>query len=235
VRTYGLVLLLAAPLSLHAQEKPTRFTADLGFVNAAGNTSVTSINVGQQVTHATGAWKLQQGFGALYGRTDGEKSAEQFRLGGRADYTLSPRLGVYGLAGWDRNQFAGINRRLEEGIGLAFKALTGPRDELSLEGGMGATQQVSTSDLHTSFLTGRAAGRYQHQFAEKTFVQQVVEYLPNFETSADYRLFSETSLVAPLSGAVALKAAYVVRFDNRPEPGFKKTDRLLTTGIQLNW
>jgi putative salt-induced outer membrane protein YdiY len=231
-----LLLLLAAPLSvLAAQDRPTRFTADLGFVNAAGNTDVTSINLGEQVTHTSGAWKLQQVFAALYGRTDGEKSAEQFRLGARGDYALSARMGVYAQAGWDRNQFAGITRRFEEGLGLAFKALTGPRDELSLEGGVGATQQVNTSDVSSSFLTGRAAGRYQHQFAEKTFLRQVVEFLPNFETSDDYRLFSETSLVAPLSGAVALKAAYVVRFDNLPEPGFKKTDRLLTTGIQLNW
>jgi len=235
MRPAALMLLLALCPSLAAQDRPTRFTADLGFVNAAGNTAVTSVSVGQQVTHTSGAWKLQQLFAALYGETDGEKSAEQFRFGGRGDYALSSRLGVYGMAGWDRNEFAGISRRFEEGTGLALKVLTGPRDELSLEGGVGATQQVSTSDVSSNFLAGRAAGRYRRQLAEKAFLQQLVEFIPNFDLSDDYRVFSETSLVAPLSGAVALKAGYVIRFDNLPEPGFKKTDRLLTTGIQLNW
>lgn len=230
------ILLLASPFSLlTSQERPTTFTTDLGFVNAAGNTSVTSFNVGEALTHTRGAWKLQQAFAALYGRTDGEKSAEQFRAGLRADYALSERLGVYGLAGWDRNEFAGIARRFEEGIGLAFQAIAEERTELAFEGGLGATQQLNTVDETTSFLSGRTAGRFKQFVAEKAHVQQLLEFLPNFDVSDDYRIFSETSLVAPLSASIALKAAYVIRFDNLPEPGFVKTDRVLTTGVQVNW
>ncbi len=232
----SLFLLLAAPWPpLLAQDRPTRFTADLGFVNAAGNTSVTSINLGEQLSHTSGAWTLVQDFAMLYGRTDGEKSAEQFRAGGRADYALSARLAVYGRAGWDRNQFAGINRRFEEGVGLAFKVVEAPRTEFAVEGGLGATQQVNTSEESTNFLTGRAAGRFRQLLSEKAFVQQLLEFVPSFDQSEDYRILSETSLVAPLSSAIALKVSYVVRFDNLPEPGFRKSDRVLTTGIQLNW
>lgn len=43
----------------------------------------------------------------------------------------------------------------------------------------------------------------------------------------------ETSLVAPLSSRIAFKAGYVIRFDNAPEPGFAKTDRFLTSGLQV--
>ena len=41
------------------------------------------------------------------------------------------------------------------------------------------------------------------------------------------------ALVVPLSKRVALKAAYRVRWDNQPEPGFEDTDRTFTTGIQI--
>lgn len=227
------LLLLATPLL--AQDKPTTFTTDLGFVNAAGNTSVTTFNLGEVLTHTAGAWKLRQSIAALYGKTDGEKSAEQFQAGVRADYSLSARVALYGRAGWDRNQFAGINRRFEEGVGLAVKLVARERDELSVEAGMGATQQVNTSDESSNYLAGRAAALYRHTLKEKAFVQQALEFTPNFDVSEDYRLLSETSLVAPLSSAIALKVAYVVRLDNLPEPGFKKTDRILTTGVQLNW
>jgi len=232
--TLAMVLALAAAPAA-GQDKPTTFTTDLGFVNAAGNTSVTTFNLGEALTHTSGSWKLQQSLGALYGKTEGEKSAEQFQAGVRADYSLSERVSLYGRAGWDRNQFAGINRRFEEGVGLAMKLVAGERDALSVEAGLGATQQVNTSEESSNFLAGRAAALYKHSLAEKAFVQQALEFIPNFDVSDDYRIFSETSLVAPLSSAIALKVAYVVRLDNLPEPGFKKTDRILTTGVQLNW
>ncbi len=227
------LLLLTSPLL--AQDKPTTFTTDLGFVNAAGNTSVTTFNLGEVLTHVSGAWKLRQSVAALYGKTEGEKSAEQFQAGVRADYSLSPRVALYGRAGWDRNQFAGINRRFEEGVGLAVKLVAMERDELSIEAGLGATQQLNTSDESSNYLAGRAAALYRHTLKEKAFVQQALEFIPNFDVSDDYRVFSESMLVAPLSSAIALKVAYVVRLDNLPEPGFKKTDRILTTGVQLNW
>ena len=60
-----------------------------------------------------------------------------------------------------------------------------------------------------------------------------MEFLPNLQESRDVRLNTETSLVAPLSGKVAIKLAYAIRFDNLPEPGFKKTDRVFTSGVQI--
>ncbi|MND03960.1 hypothetical protein D3C83_240200 [compost metagenome] len=51
----------------------------------------------------------------------------------------------------------------------------------------------------------------------------------------DYRLNSESSLVAPISARIGLKLSQVARFDNRPEPGFKNTDLLFTTGIQITF
>ena len=64
------------------------------------------------------------------------------------------------------------------------------------------------------------------------FGQQVIELLANMEHSDDRRVNSETSLVAPLSKRIALKLVYAIRFGDQPEPGFKKTDRVFTTGIQ---
>ncbi|MFN2315832.1 MAG: DUF481 domain-containing protein, partial [Gemmatimonadales bacterium] len=162
--------LLTAHFSLlTSQNRPTTFTTDLGFVNAAGNTSVTSFNLGEVLTHTSGAWKLQQTFAALYGRTDGEKSAEQFRAGLRGDYALSERGGLYGLVGWDRNEFAGISRRFEEGLGVALQAIAEERTELAFEAGVSATQQVNTADERSSFLSGRGAGRFKQFVAAKAY------------------------------------------------------------------
>ena len=65
------------------------------------------------------------------------------------------------------------------------------------------------------------------------FAQEALEVLPDLQHSQNLRINSETDLVAPLSTAISLKVGYVIRFDNLPPAGFKKTDRILTTGIQI--
>jgi putative salt-induced outer membrane protein len=53
--------------------------------------------------------------------------------------------------------------------------------------------------------------------------------------SEDYRINSESALVAPLSQKVAIKLGYIVRFDNLPEAGFLSTDRIFTSGLQVSF
>ena len=59
--------------------------------------------------------------------------------------------------------------------------------------------------------------------------------LPDLKTSENLRVNTETGLVAPISSHIGLKISYVIRFDSLPEPGFRKTDRLLTSGVQITY
>jgi hypothetical protein len=111
---------------------------------------------------------------------------------------------IYLLGGWDRNKFAGISRRFEEGGGLVFKAATGARTTLRIEAGLGGIQQrdLSGSAAELPGRQGRAG--------------QIGDLARR-----------------PLSSHIAFKAGYVIHFDNRPEPGFEQTDRYLTSGLQV--
>jgi putative salt-induced outer membrane protein len=216
---------------------PVQFTGDLGFVNTAGNSEVTTLNLGERLTYRTAGWVLGEFFNVIYGETDGEESTSLWKAGARVDREITPRLTAFGLAGWERNKFAGISRRFEEAVGLAYKVLVGEKSLLDFEAGVSLNQQRSTlaGVADNNFVAGRAAGMYRYNFSESAFLTQLVEFLPNLEESDDYRLNSETALVAALSKQIALKLGYVVRFDNLPELGFKKTDRLFTSGIQVNF
>lgn len=232
----ALAALAAAVSPLSAQDaNPFSATVDLGFVNAAGNTEVTTVNVGQELLASRGVWGLKQTFGVIYGRTDGVESASLWRAGLRGDRAVGEKLGIYVLGAFDRNRFAGITRRFEEGAGLVFRALETPTDRLEFEGGAGLTQQRSTLGVNSSFASARAAGTYRRSFAESSYAQLTTEVLPNLEESDDLRVNSAAELVAPLSQSIAMKLAYVVRFDNLPEPGFRKTDRIFTAGLQLSF
>lgn len=233
---FAALLLAVAPPGLAAQEEPRspwQAQVDLGLVNTAGNTSTTTLSGSDQLTYTALPWTLTQTFAVVYGRNDGDKNAENYRATLRADRTLSERLGLYLRGGWDRDEFAGISRRFDEGLGLAFHAVATERTTLTLEGGAFAAQQRATTDVESDFYGARAALDFKQMIGARATFQQVAEFLPNLEDTEDLRIHSETSLIAPLSRLFSLKVAYVVDFDNQPEPGFGETDRRLTTGLRI--
>lgn len=224
---------LAAQAADSAPPRPWKLQTDFGFVNTAGNTSTTTLNAGETFSYTTGPWTFAQLFAVVYGKTDGETSAENYAANLRGDYAISKNFGLYGLGKWDRDEFAGISRRFEEGGGVTFTPIAQERTTLSFEAGVSANQQRSTDDVSESFASGRGALLFKQMFATTAYFQQTAEVLPNLKTSEDYRVNSETALVAPLSKSIAFKASYVIKFDNDPEPGFEETDRFLTSGLQI--
>jgi putative salt-induced outer membrane protein len=230
----ALLAALAAPEAARAQDTDSvRVTTDLGLVDATGNTDVTTFNVGEELLGAAGAWGFKQTFGVVYGRTDGETSASLWRASARADRTLASRFGVYVIGAFDRNRFAGISRRFEEGAGVVVKVVQSDANLLELEAGGGLTQQRSITDETKSFASARAAATYRRSFSEESHAQLSVEVLPNLEDSDDVRTNAALELVAPLSQRIAMKLSYVLRYDNLPEPGFEKSDRIFTAGVQV--
>jgi putative salt-induced outer membrane protein len=243
--TVGTSLALAGLVSrLPAQDakKPprTEFSADAGFVNVAGNTSVTTMNANERFIRRIAPWEFKQDFGSVYGKTDGEESSNLLRASLRADYGLATRWALYGLTAFDRDKFAGIKSRFAEGVGVVARLIATDINQLNLEAGFQVTQQRDFNDVDDNFKSLRAATSWKHTFRPNAFFLQTIEALPNLDESKDLRVNTETSLVAPLSSHIGLKFSYVVRFDNLPAltPAgvpLEKTDRILSSGIQVSF
>ncbi len=232
---------LVAPVAGVAQEakRPVEGTIDLGFVDVSGNSDVTTLNAAERLVLRTGGWELVEQFAVVFGRTDGVTSTSHWKAAVRADRTLAKRIALFGQVEFERNTFAGIARRFVETIALRISLLDTPSDRLSLEAGGSYTQERSAPAASgdpatsTSFVSAHGAARYKRMLGDPAYVEQSVEFLPNLEISSDVRISSQTALVAPLSKQVALKASYVILFDNLPQPGFGKTDRTFSTGVQV--
>jgi len=218
-----------------ADAPSTSFTTDLGYVATTGNTRVSTINIAERAVHTRGFWRFEQVLGIIYGEADGEENANLLRAGLGAEYALRPWVGVATGALYDRNRFAGIARRTEEYLGLVFRVLQAPKDTLRLETGASLTQQLGVDGAQNDFPAARAALWYKRTLSTSAFFLQTFETIPNLEVTEDYRINSESALVAPLSRRLALKLGYVVRFDNLPEVGFQKTDRIFTSGLQVSF
>jgi putative salt-induced outer membrane protein len=225
-----------------AQPKPVTFTGDAGLVSTAGNTHLVTLSLGDKLTIQRGKLLLTQTFALVYGKTESVQTANSQLLRGRADYLLSGRLSSYGFVGYERNRFAGIDHRTDEGLGLALAAWRGAKNELDLEAGAGLVQEHLLPDpqvdqtVTDNFISGRAAVRYKHLFAKATYFQQSLEFLPNLERSADYRINSESALVAPISSHFGLKASYLIKYNHSPPSAtLAKSDRMFTTGLQVTY
>ena len=213
--------------------KPLKVTAGLAYLDASGNTDVSSLTITERLEWTRRRFLWAQYINAINGTTDGEESANLLAIGVRGDWKPAGRLSVYTLVNYDRNRFANIGRRFEEGAGLGYMLIDRPRHRLTTELGSQFVQQRNLDRVSDDFLAGRAAEFYRYTLKENTYIEERVEYLPNFENTDDYRINGEASVVAPLSRRIAIKLGYVVRFDNLPEPDVKKTDRFLTSGIQI--
>lgn len=250
-RNSALVLALVVPSSLAGQDqvKTVSFTGDVAFVSTAGNTSVSTLNLGDRFVAQTPDKRLvfTQVLGIVYGRSEGEKNAENYRATIRLDHLVNHAVYAFGMAGWERNVFGGIARRFEETVGLAWRALRLPNDELTVEGGLSLVQQrnvVAANGVEDNFTAGRLAAAYKHLITGSAFVTQNLEFIPNFKNGTDWRLNSESAAIAPISTRIGIKLGYVIRYDNlpglKPPPNptldrLEKTDRFFTAGLTISY
>ena len=234
---FALTALSASALSAQDAPKDTvkHFTAvvNLGFVNSSGNTSVTTLTAGDEITVLRSAWTFKQVLTYVYGKNDSVETANQFAFGLRAERAFGPRWGIYLGARFYRDPFAGIAQRYGENVGALWHAVIAPKDMLDFEAGVGLTQERSTLAVTNDYTNGRVGAQYRHTWKPKTYFQETGEFLSDFSDSENYRVNSLTELVAPLSQSIAMRFSYAIAYNNKPQPGFKASDRLLTAGVQL--
>lgn len=244
VLTFAAIASLMGP-ALFAQDAkkppPTELSADLGVVDVSGNTSTSSINANARYIRRIDKWEFKEDLGEVYGKTVGVESSNLLRLGTRADYAVAAHVAVYGLGAYDRNRFAGIRSRYAEGAGGVWKVIATDVDQFNIEGGYQYTQQKNLIGPDHNFSALRLASDWKHSFTKASYFYQAVEYVPDIEDSQDYRINSETGVVAPLSAHIGIKFSYVVRFANEPPLNaagtalLRKTDRILSAGVQVSY
>ena len=244
VRLPSVLLLCASAVAAEAQATApapaapavvTKATLDFGYVQTSGNTQVTTLNLGEKLTQQRGRLTLQQGFAVVYGKQQDSVITNYIGANLRGDFKIDKVLAIFVGGNFDRNTFAGLERRIEQQLGIQARLFAGAMDTLRVEGGGSLTQQLGTDGVKQDFPAARGAAAWRHGFTPAAYFQQNVEFIPNLKVTEDWRMNSESSVVAPISSNIGLKLSYVVRFDNLPQAGFSELDKLFTTGVQITF
>jgi putative salt-induced outer membrane protein len=219
-----------------AEDKKWQDEAELSYVQTGGNTDVISLAaknmLGYQFTdRLAGNWDLS----ALYGETDGDKTAERYATELRLDYGFTERVYVAGRGGWLQDEFAGIEQRLYLGPALGYKFILGPKHFLSAETGLDYVTEEYTNGDDAEFMRGRAFGLYEYLLTEKSKFSQSLEYLHDFDDADNYNVNSVTALITSLSDTFSIKTSYEVHYDNEPVPDdLEETDTILSVALVVN-
>ena len=215
---------------------------DLGYVNTSGNTAVSTLNFSDAFTaRPSSRNEIDQTFSVVYGTSANKVQTSLWTAGIRDEYKFTPNVGLYLLGNFDRNTFAGIDHRFEEGAGVAITAVDTHHDHLEFAFGGSyietrmRTADTAATDSSSGYAAIRTSGLYKHTIMKETYVQEFLEGIPDLKTAADFRINSQTDVVAPLSKHLALKLGYAIRYANLPPPGFKTTDRLFTSDLQITF
>lgn len=216
-----------------AEAKKWQDEAELSYVDTSGNSDVTTLSFKNLFKYQFNerliiSWEL----GALYGESDGDRSAESYMTELRADYDLNSRLYSYGLVGYLADEFAGLDQRYYGGLGIGYTFIKGPKHFLSSELGLNYSSEDYTDGTDSRFIEGRAFVLYEYAINEKNKFSQGIEYLYDFDESDNYRINTDTSLKVQINTLLSLKVGYEVRYDNAPTPAtLDDTDTRFYTAI----
>ena len=226
-------ILMVAPFAAQAGEnvvegnKTFKGNAELGATITTGNTDTTSVKGRLNMKHKFGHWENQYLLDVLYKEDTGEVTGKRYYGLVQANYQFNDISYLFLNANHEIDPFTGFDftstvssgyghKFIDTGITL-FNVEVGPGykykqldDESALETGY---------DIEKSWVAHGVANFETEISASSKFKQM---FIADVGESLEGR--SETSITANIIGALAMKFAVIVRYNNEPLDDKKSTD-----------
>lgn len=216
---------------VQAADKPWKNVTEGSLVSTNGNSKASTASGKNTFDYKWTKTSLELIGGALGSKSKGENIAEKYFASEKVSYKLSDRNYAFERYGWDKDRFAGIKSRHDMTAGLGREFIKTQRNTLIGEIGAGRIVEERYRQKTNSFGSGRAYSKYSYQISETASFSQDAEYLANFKDSDDFRVKTETALLAALSVHLSLKVSYLWNHVGKPPLGRVRNDT--TTGISL--
>jgi putative salt-induced outer membrane protein YdiY len=213
------------------------------YTASSGNTRSTTLSGMADAVRATAGDKTSLYATALYGSSQGTKTADLWRLGAKHDWNLTSKLYVFGLAEAERDDIAGLQSRFTLGGGAGWRFFNTEALKFEVFGGAG---YVADDYEAARLIDGRQRGSYSyptliageesvHKLGQSTTARQRLVLYPNLSNRGEYRAQWDAGIAVPASQSLNLTAGVSLKFNSDPGPGFKRADTLFTTGISIKF
>lgn len=249
-----LLSLLIDPSRASAQETPAPdrwdLSAEFSLTDQSGNRVLRLLTGGFKVAHRQrDEYRLDLGIQTRYGRSEGDLVILSHL--GSIGFDLSPgsTWSPFLFADAERDQFKRLDVRLSSGAGAkyTFRLSESGREETSLSLALlHSYERIAplesqdpeevpgvTTSHHLARWSLRA--RTSHELRDGVTLRHTTFYQPGWDQLADYLLRSETGIKILLLERLALSVDYEWKRDSRPPPEVAPNDRLLKTGLIIDF
>jgi putative salt-induced outer membrane protein YdiY len=216
------------------------YSAELGYVLAAGNAESTSLNLGGSVRRAweRSGWLLEgtalraetttrtrsavgtsQDDFTIQDQSASELTAENYFVGTRYDRMLSGNWYAFGSGSWLRNTFAGIDARYTVVGGVGNVWVDTEKQRFSTDYGLTYTDQTDVienpalSNSYAGFMLGYD---YWRQLTSTTDFSSQLFFNDSFSDTDNWRFNWLNSIQVSISQSLALKASLLLLYNNQP-------------------
>jgi hypothetical protein len=245
---------LAAPLVAHGQTDPApdrwKVSAEFSFTDQSGNRALRLLTGGLNVSHLQrDDFRLDTSVRSRYGRSDGELVALNHQGSLAFDFRPTSTWSPFAFVDGERDEFKRLDLRLSTGAGVkhTFQRSAGGSRESSLslallhayeriapaapDEGLPRVGVAETEHMARWSLRARSS----QELREGVTVRHTTFYQPIWDDMADYLLRSDTGVRILLTERLALSVEYQLKRDARPPTGVAPNDRLLTTGLIIDF
>ena len=192
--------------------------AEVGLLITRGNTHTDTQNIKLGVHYTAGAWEHKLKVESLRTRDNDVVTADRFATDFRSTYQFSAADYAYGALRYEKDRFAGFDRRTTENIGYGRKLYNEKHLLWDVEAGVGARQSDFTDNTSTREGIVRAATNIEWKFTDTSSLK---EELFVEKGSINTLTQSTTSLKVKINSALAMKLGFKVQ-DNSEVPDDKK-------------
>lgn len=214
-----------------AADKPWKNATEFSYLSTNGNSRGSTLSGKNTYDYNWSKTSLEVIGGGLGSSSNGQSTAEKYFASEKTTYKVSDRNYLYERGAWDKDRFSGIKNREDMNAGLGREFLKLSKDLLIGEFGAGEIIEERYDTPTNKFGTSRVYSKYTHTISDTASFSQDAEYLYNFKDKEDFRVNTESDLLAVLTKHMSLKLSYVWKYVGKPPLGFGRSDT--TTAVAL--
>ena len=236
---------LAIPLTLMASvSAQAEWTGkgEAGLVLSSGNTETTTANAKLAVAREVDKWKNAFGLAGMYASDDIGTTAQRWEALTQSDYSFTPKTFWFGAARYEDDEFSGFEYQAIISTGLGRKFIDTEttkfvgtagvgykffetRDTYDVTGPVPLLVAEGESDNEAVF---RGTLDFSHALTDTT---KLLDKLLVESGAENTFIQNDIGIQVKISDKLALAAAYSVRYNSDPPPGFGSTDTLTTLNL----
>ena len=236
-RMFLIALAAIAAGSLFAQEppatKPWTSSAGAGLAITSGNTDTQSLNLSFGTVYDPKTGRLFTA-DALYlrGSANGEKQVDKATALGRYERALSERLFWFGEISYLRDPFKAIDSLISPIAGAGYQIIKTEARILSVDGGVGATMENSSSGGSETSGAIKAGESFEWKLSPTSKITQRLNGLWKTDDFDDALYHFDAGIATTITTRAELKLSYLYDYKNKPAAvGIEKGDSALFAAI----